>query len=142
MTGVEALDTDLISFLDDDDIFMPCKVRVVKEIFNERPYLTGVHNFQKFITPTGAEINKPFNNTLVKQYVKLQPSRDVEINKDNALSLYKKYPSIHHNNSSFTVRRYLIEKYRDLFVNLSLILDLLLYFITAKEGLFYNFLGH
>jgi len=48
-SGVKAAKFDIIVFLDDDDIFLPGKLKAVKEIFAENPDLCYYHNAPEYL---------------------------------------------------------------------------------------------
>jgi len=47
--GIKAAKFDIIAFLDDDDIFLPGKLKAVKEIFTENPDLCYYHNGLEYL---------------------------------------------------------------------------------------------
>jgi len=48
-SGVKAAKFDIIAFLDDDDIFLPGKLKAVKDIFSENPDLCYYHNAPEYL---------------------------------------------------------------------------------------------
>lgn len=89
-----------------------------------------IHNLQKYININGNEIN----NSFAKSYEEAQPQEETLINSINILSLYKRYPWIHHNISSMTIRKYVLDKYKNFISELEILLDIPLLFISALEG--------
>jgi len=80
--GVNAAKFDIIAFLDDDDIFLPGKLKAVREIFSENPDLCYYHNAPEYL-----DIN--LNH---KDYVRLVERKsslysDNDLNFDTATNL-------------------------------------------------------
>lgn len=115
LEGVKACSGDLISFLEDDDLFHPEKIERVKKFF-ENKEIVAVHNSPEFIDLEGKVVGE--NNPLVQSFKnKKQPRFQVILDKKNAFRLWEKYPFLrsYYNLSSFTVRREIFEKYKGVF---------------------------
>lgn len=128
-TNVLHNDIDIVLFLEDDDLFDKYKIEYVKKIFEQND-LVMIHNLQKYIDINGEEVY----DAHAKEYEKNQPREETLITSDNIHLLYKRYPSLHHNISSMTIRRDILDKYKSFINELEILLDIPLLFISVLEG--------
>ncbi|MBB5255163.1 glycosyltransferase [Sulfurisphaera ohwakuensis] len=122
---------EIVFFLDDDDLFDKHKIEHISKIFDKYNDIVLVHNLQTYIDSRGREIN---DKKLFEAYEKNQPHKEVLISKQNFPLIYKEFPFIHHNHSSITIKRKLLEKYKDYIEQFDLMLDLPLFMISVMEG--------
>lgn len=89
-----------------------------------------VHNHQEYIDIDGNKVENFYTKSLDEK----QPHEDIIINSKNILSIYKHYPSIHHNTSSMSIRKNILIKYKSFISAIDYIPDLALFFISLLEG--------
>lgn len=87
LEGVKACSGDLISFLEDDDLFHPEKIERVKKFF-ENKEIVAVHNSPEFIDLEGKVVGE--NNPLVQSVKnKKQPRFQVILDKKTLFDYWK-----------------------------------------------------
>jgi len=129
--GFRASTGDLIFFLEDDDLFHKDKVKIVKEIFQSKKDVVAVHNLQEYIDTEG---NVVMDHNRFSYYITWQPTTNIILNKQNILKIYKQYPLLHHNVSSMTIRRDVIENNRQIFNRIELSPDFVCFITALREG--------
>ncbi|ACB39427.1 glycosyltransferase family 2 protein [Pyrobaculum neutrophilum] len=128
--GIRALDSDIIAFLEDDDIFHEDKLKIAEKAFKEGGTV-ALHHKQVYIDVNGNIIK---DGSLVHSYEIGQPQVELTINKFNASKIFKKFPAIHHNPSSMLIKKEVFYEYKDLFVNIDLLLDFTLFITSLSLG--------
>lgn len=119
-------DIDIVFLLEDDDIFDKNKIEYIERIF-QNTNAVMVHNFQKYIDIKG-------NDRVSKVYEENQPQEQLVINKNNVFNVFKEFPLIHHNLSSFSIRKKILDKYKNSIANLDILLDVSLFLLSVQEG--------
>ncbi len=122
---------EIVFFLDDDDLFDKHKIEYVSKIFDKYNDIVLVHNLQKYVDISGREIN---DKRLFEVYEKNQPHKEILVSKENFSLIYKEFPFIHHNHSSITIKREILQKYKDYIKKFDLMLDFPLFMISLMEG--------
>ncbi|WP_196770220.1 glycosyltransferase [Stygiolobus azoricus] len=123
-------DIDIVFFLEDDDIFDKYKIEYIKRIFERNNNLVMIHNLQKYIDINGKEIN----NSFTKSIEETQPQEDTIINLDNIFVLINRYPFLGFNISSMSIKKDILDKYKNFINELKIMLDTSLLFISVLEG--------
>ncbi|MDK2876585.1 MAG: hypothetical protein PWQ22_995 [Archaeoglobaceae archaeon] len=131
LEGVKASSGELIALLDDDDLFHAKKIEKVKKLF-ENKEIVAVHNYQEFIDLKGGVVEE--NNPIVRYHKKNQPRFQVLLDKKNAFKFWKKYPGIHHNNSSLMVRKEIFEEYEEVLKKIDLAPDYAIFVLSLLDG--------
>jgi len=119
-------DIDIVFLLEDDDIFDKNKIEYIERIF-QNTNAVMVHNFQKYIDIKG-------NDSVSKVYEENQPQEQLVINKNNVFNVFKEFPLIHFNLSSFSIRKKILDKYKNFIANLDILLDMSLFLLSVQEG--------
>lgn len=138
--GIKESDSEIIAFLDDDDMFFLNKIQHVKKIFNNYNDIGFYHNNRSLINEVNEEIN--CNNVgFVKYLCGKNLEQKVYINnknKINALNIITKtgeglkdpFYWLGFNSSSMTIRREIVIPYIDILKNLYFAQDMF-YFLLA-----------
>ena len=130
--GVQESTKDFIFFLEDDDEFREGKIRKVREVI----YSTGLsyaHNLQQYIDISGHEI--PRSDRRVMIYEAFQPKGYKHWKDEEGLvSLWLKFPSLHHNMSSIAVRRDLVLPNEDVLSKMWSSIDWAITALSYKGG--------
>jgi len=123
--GVEESRGEVISFLEDDDLWLPQKLEIVKQIFKDKDviyYHNNFHNFNKLVG-------------LSSLIDRIQSSNDRS--KISKLKIYdmKNDLFLQINNSSITVRKTIFNKnILDRIKNVSILVDALLFYLAYCHG--------
>jgi glycosyltransferase involved in cell wall biosynthesis len=123
--GVEESKGEVISLLDDDDLWLPQKLEIVKQVFKDKNVIYYHNNFYNF---SGF-------SSLSLLIDRIQSSNDRS--KISKLKIYdmKNDLFIQTNNSSITVRKEIFNKnILDKIKNVSLSLDVLLFYLAYCHG--------
>jgi len=133
--GVKLANGDIITFLEDDDLYRNNRLERVYEEFKKDNDLIYLHNSQAFIDSNGNLI--PENNSLVQRIIKTQPYTDVEINPlDCKLLEYLllKTKNIGFNISSTAVKKEILINNIKHFYRLNLILDFSIFLFSLLSS--------
>ncbi len=123
-------DVDIVFFLEDDDMFKNNKIEYIRSIFEKNDDIVMVHNHQEYIDEYGNKIENFFTQMLDQS----QPHERLIINPRNISILYRYYPKILFNNSSISIRKYILDKYKSFISNIDLAIDSALLFVSLLEG--------
>ena len=123
-------DIDIVSLLEDDDMFRADKIERIKEYFKKKSDIVMIHNHQINIDENGNYISNHSTEYLEKS----QPNEEIIVSPRNVASIFLKYPAIHHNNSSISLKKEILDKYGYIINELKLNLDFSLFFLSLLEG--------
>ena len=123
-------DIDIVFLLEDDDMFKANKIERIKEYFEKDNNIVMIHNHQINIDENG----NPIENYATQYLEKSQPKEEIMVTRNNVASIFLKYPAIHHNNSSISLKKIVLKKYRYIIDELKLNLDFSLFFLSLLEG--------
>jgi len=121
-------DIDIVMFLEDDDLFRKDKIEKIVKYFKNFENVVAIHNSQYPIDKDGKKIETEY---YAQEY---QPKTNIVIDLNNLYTLYKEYPFLHHNVSSFSFRLDILRKYKKLFKIFHTGIDTFLFFIGINEG--------
>jgi glycosyltransferase involved in cell wall biosynthesis len=120
--------TDIVMFLEDDDLFRKDKIEKIVKYFKKIKDIVAIHNSQYLIDKDGKKIETKY---YAQEY---QPKTNIVVNLKNVYTLYKMYPFLHHNVSSFSFKFDILKKYKKLFNFYTTAIDIFLFFIGINEG--------
>jgi len=110
--GVDEAEGDVITFLDDDDVYAESRIKRLLEIFSRNKNLMYYHNRQIYMDMNGRKISKYNKNVLI--YEIFQPRVQKTISApEEFVALWLRYPAMHHNSSSIAVRKELLVRNLD-----------------------------
>ncbi len=131
--AVEKCSGDVISFLDDDDLFESGKVERVADVFSSHPELGYYHNSAAFINEQGDSIKAPyaFNFSTSKE-----PDGEWMIEKEEIPSSINSLIHLRHdfNRSSISVRKEILMKKLDYSRKMLSAYDSFIFFSAALGG--------
>lgn len=119
IAGIKALTTDVVAFLEDDDLFHPEKLKIIEKVLKNND-IVALHHRQHFIDFDGHIID---DSNIATYYLNGQPSNNTIVGKENALDIVKKFPLLHHNVSSWVIKKHLLEYNVEILSNIELMLD-------------------
>ncbi len=134
---IEALKSskgEVISFLEDDDLFYNNKIAIIMQIFRENPHLCYYHNMVTFIDARDNIILPP---PLLRRHIENMDSiASVLLRNPNEIKkeAHRNRVNFAFNLSSISVRREMLEEYSDLIRSSPLGMDVLLYIISVVYG--------
>jgi len=134
--GIEEARGEIISVLDDDDLFLPNKLEVIYKIFKENDKISLVKNPVKRVDMIGKERLDP----LPKEPIMLQPK---DLNLDTIWEAIAKYKLLF-NNSSLSFRKEKMFSYLDYLKKVKLSFDTftgLLFLFTSPIMIWNQYLG-
>ena len=112
--------TDIVCFLEDDDIFEPDKLKIILNEFVNKPNLIYIKNNIIYQNPNGGKSKEVFNNDI-------QNLKDNEISgsEEDIIKYFKL--SLYFNLSSVGVKRELLEHYKHIISKMILSVDFALF---------------
>lgn len=134
--GVEESRGDVVTFLDDDDMYAPERLSYIYVTFRSVKDLIWFHNLQYYIDRDGRLV--PSEDPRALFYTRIQPPFSFVLRSDDRswLRLIRMYGGLHHNSSSIAVARHVAEGLRGMRGTMP---DLALTTIAgAYEGLMYH----
>ena len=128
--AVESSRGEILSFLDDDDLFEPDKIARVVEVFTRHPHVGYYHNALTFIGTGGEEIRPPyaFNFSESKEPSHARILRTEEIPESINRLIYLRHDF---NKSSISVRKDILLRYIDLSRKMPSAYDSFIFFCSA-----------
>ena len=132
LQGLDNASGEVISFLEDDDLFDKSKLSYLYEYFKK---------YNKLIYYKNNTLNfNDSNKIILNNY----PKNTIKIFKNTKLLNYKKIMGMHHdykldfNTSSITIKRIILEKYKDYMpsdTNITFSFDSFLFYLALEDGL-------
>ena len=125
---------EIISFLEDDDLFSNTKIATIMQTFQENPNLCFYHNMATFIDAGSNAILPP---PLLRRHIENMNSITSVLlrNRDEIREeAERNRVNFAFNLSSISVRREMLDKYSDLICSSPLGMDVLLYIISVVYG--------
>ena len=123
-------DIDVVFFLEDDDMFKANKIERIKDYFEKYKNVVLVHNHQEYIDENGNKV-KNYTQMVID---KNQPNEKVLISRRNVKQILRKYPHIAFGNSSISIRRFVLGKYKSILRELKLNVDTSIVLLSLLEG--------